>query len=145
MSRPRCSGRGQCSASASTIASTQQPTISRAVSWAPAPGSRVIPVASALAERHITLAVDGPAPAPPGDRRAVGEPHLRPAEPRRAPQRRLERTLALGDVAEACGDVAGGIGHHDRAGPYPDRDRAARRRCDDLASAADMLPRPRLD
>ena len=64
----------------------------------------------------------------PSASRATARPHAR-----LAPERRLERPLALGHVAQAARDVRGRIRDDQRPAPDPDRDPRQRRRHDHLA------------
>jgi hypothetical protein len=67
------------------------------------------------------------------------------AERRLAVEGGLERPLALGRVAEAGGDVLGGIGHEDRAAAHVDGDALDRRWRQQLASAGVAPARPEVD
>ena len=93
-------------------------------------------------EGHVALGRDLPLAARPAHDRAVGQPGGGTAAGRLAPQRRLQRPLALGRVTQPARDVRGRIGHDQRAAAHPHRHALERGGRDDGARRRRRASRP---
>ena len=85
---------------------------------------------------------DRPLAARPAHDRAVGQPGGGAAARRLAPQRRLQRALGLGRVAQPARDVLRRVGDDQRPAPDPDRDAVERRGARPRPAAGELRAGP---